>query len=95
MTASVMYNRPLAHGNWASTLVWGRNVNLPARGVNVTVQREELHLGRIENVDRTNELLFGKIVELPGFQEILSGEYKHTQQGMTETSISCRTLQPR
>lgn len=24
-TASLMYNRPLARGNWASTLVWGRN----------------------------------------------------------------------
>jgi len=23
-TASVEYNRPLSHGNWASTLVWGR-----------------------------------------------------------------------
>ena len=25
MTASVMYNRPLARGSWASTLLWGRN----------------------------------------------------------------------
>jgi hypothetical protein len=25
MTASVMYNRPLMHGTWASTLLWGRN----------------------------------------------------------------------
>jgi hypothetical protein len=25
MTASVAYNRPLKKGNWASTLVWGRN----------------------------------------------------------------------
>src|SRR6185312_1250879 len=28
MTASIMYNRPLHNGNWASTLVWGRNVSL-------------------------------------------------------------------
>ncbi|HWQ32315.1 MAG TPA: hypothetical protein VNQ79_05485 [Blastocatellia bacterium] len=25
MTASVSYNRPLRNGNWASTLIWGRN----------------------------------------------------------------------
>jgi mono/diheme cytochrome c family protein len=25
LTASVSYNRPLARGNWASTLIWGRN----------------------------------------------------------------------
>jgi len=28
MTASAMYNRPLAHGNWASTLLWGRTRGL-------------------------------------------------------------------
>ena len=25
MTASIQYNRPLARGNWASALIWGRN----------------------------------------------------------------------
>lgn len=29
-TASIEYNRPLAHGNWASTLVWGRVHKLDA-----------------------------------------------------------------
>jgi hypothetical protein len=24
-TASVTYNRPLSTGNWASSLIWGRN----------------------------------------------------------------------
>jgi hypothetical protein len=28
MTASVMYNRPVPRGNWATTLVWGRNRSL-------------------------------------------------------------------
>ena len=28
MTASVMYNRPLRNGNWASTLLWGRTRSL-------------------------------------------------------------------
>jgi hypothetical protein len=29
MTASVMYNRPLKNGNWASTILWGRAKSLP------------------------------------------------------------------
>jgi len=29
MTASVDYHRPIARGDWASILVWGRNKNLP------------------------------------------------------------------
>src|SRR3984957_19257885 len=28
MTASVMYNRPIQHGNWASTIAWGRTRSL-------------------------------------------------------------------
>ncbi len=31
MTASVMYNRPLRNGNWASTLAWGRTHALERR----------------------------------------------------------------
>ena len=33
MTASVMYNRPLPQGNWASTIVWGRTRSLPDNAV--------------------------------------------------------------
>ena len=33
MTASVMYNRTLPHGNWANTLIWGRNRNSPGSEV--------------------------------------------------------------
>ena len=28
MTASAMYNRPIQHGNWASTIAWGRTRSL-------------------------------------------------------------------
>lgn len=77
MTASVMYNRPLANGNWASMLLWGRNHGLQT-GINTngylaesTLQFATLHRvwGRIENVDRTSELLLGKSPEPPGFEE--------------------------
>jgi hypothetical protein len=63
MTASVMYNRPITHGNWASTLVWGRNRTSDGLVWNgylaePTLRFAEHHYvwGRIENVDRTSEL---------------------------------------
>jgi hypothetical protein len=78
MTASVMYNRPLVHGDyWASTAIWGRNHSV-ASGENfngyllestLRFARSNYLWGRIENVDRTTELLLGKQPEPPGFQE--------------------------
>lgn len=77
MTASVTYNRPMAKGNWVSTVLWGRNHVLP-RGENFNSYLVESTLqfamrervwGRIENVDRTNELLLAGQPEPPGFQE--------------------------
>ena len=80
MTASVMYNRPLAHGNWASTLLWGRNRTSEGLVWNgylaeSTLRFEERNYvwGRIENVDRTNELLFRNRVEPPNFKESVAG----------------------
>jgi hypothetical protein len=77
MTASLMYNRPFHRGNWASTLVWGRNRTLPEGEVfngylaETTVKFRERNYawGRVENVDRTDELLTGQNPEPPGFQE--------------------------
>lgn len=77
MTASVMYNRPLKHGNWASMLLWGRNQSLEDRNVGnsylvestlkfFSVNRAWM---RVENVDRTNELLLGENPLPPGFTE--------------------------
>ncbi|HEY6351927.1 MAG TPA: hypothetical protein VI636_21235 [Candidatus Angelobacter sp.] len=77
MTASIMYNRPLARGNWASTLLWGRNHSL-ASGENfngylaessVRFARHNNVWGRIENADRTTELLLNGGPEPPGFDE--------------------------
>jgi hypothetical protein len=77
MTASVSYNRPMAGGSWASTLLWGRNRVLQtgevfngylAESTLQFAQRNRVW-GRIENVDRTTELLLGKQPEPPGFEE--------------------------
>jgi hypothetical protein len=77
MTASVMYNRPLHNGNWATTLIWGRNESLTNGDVGngylaeSTVQffRKNYAWTRIENVDRTSELLLGDNPIPVGFTE--------------------------
>jgi hypothetical protein len=76
MTASLMYNRLLQNGNWASMLLWGRNRSLVDGNVgNSYLAESTVHWARnnfwtrIENVDRTNELLLGENPEPPGFQE--------------------------
>lgn len=80
MTASVMYNRPIARGNWASTLLWGRNRTSKGLAWNGYMAESTLRFaecnylwGRIENVDRTNELLFHGIPEPANFPESVIG----------------------
>ncbi len=77
MTASIMYNHPLDNGNWSSLLLWGRNHALGS-GLNTNGYLLESTLRfaqhnnlwtRIENVDRTTELLLGGRPEPPGFEE--------------------------
>jgi hypothetical protein len=77
MTASVSYNRPFTKGNWASTLLWGRNRVLQSGQIangylaESTLQfAERNHVWtRIESADRSSELLLGKQAEPPGFDE--------------------------
>jgi len=77
MTASVAYNRPLARGNWASLLLWGRNRTLPGGEVaNGYLAESTLNFldrnfvwMRIEDVDRTNLLALGENPIPPGFEE--------------------------
>lgn len=80
MTASVMYNRRLARGNWSSTLLWGRNHTSDGLVWNSYLAESTLRFaernyvwGRIENVDRTNELLLRNLPEPPSFQESIIG----------------------
>jgi hypothetical protein len=77
MTASLMYNRPLHNGNWASMLLWGRNQSLLDGNVGngyllestLQFMKKNYAWTRIENVDRTNELLLGENTEPAGFTE--------------------------
>jgi hypothetical protein len=65
MTASLTYNRPIHAGNWTSMILWGRNQSLEDGNVgNAYLLESTLRFlnsntvwTRIENVDRTNELL--------------------------------------
>ncbi len=77
MTASIDYHRSLARGDWASTLVWGRNKMLPGGAIFSSYLLESrLRFAsrnavwtRIENVDRSNELLLAGNPAPPGFVE--------------------------
>jgi hypothetical protein len=84
MTASLMYNRPIgdgAKGNWASTLAWGRTRALGDNVIqNSYLLESTLRFAvknyvwtRVENVDRTTELLLGENPEPPGFTEEPAG----------------------
>ena len=77
MTASVMYNRKVAHGNWASSVIWGRTRSLEDSTkensylLESTLQfkdRNYLWL-RLENAGRTNELPLGEHPLPLGFKE--------------------------
>ncbi|WP_348263577.1 hypothetical protein P8935_03235 [Telmatobacter sp. DSM 110680] len=77
MTASVMYNRKVAHGNLASTAIWGRTRSIEDSAkensylLESTLQFKERNYAwlRLENAGRTNELLLGEHPLPPGFRE--------------------------
>jgi hypothetical protein len=84
MTASVMYDRPLGdgvRGNWASTALWGRTRALEDHVIqNSYLFESTLRFAvrnyvwtRLENVDRTTELLLGENPEPLGFEEEPAG----------------------
>ncbi len=89
MTASVSYNWPLTAGNWASLVLWGRNRSLINGMVsNGYLAESTLRFkggnyiwGRIENVDRTSELLLGRNVLPPGFEERVIGRVQASSIG--------------
>ena len=77
MTASIMYNRPLQNGNWASTLLWGRTRSLEDNSIfnsylfesTVRFHTRNYVWTRVENVERSNELIIGENPLPPGFIE--------------------------
>jgi hypothetical protein len=68
MTASIMYNRPFRRGDWASSLIWGRTKSVQDQSIfdSYTFEstarfRARNHAWtRIENAERSNELLLGE-----------------------------------
>jgi hypothetical protein len=77
MTASIMYNRPLRNGNWASSVIWGRTKSLADKSkFNSYALESTLRFltrnhtwTRIENAERSNELLLGENPLPPNFIE--------------------------
>jgi hypothetical protein len=77
MTASVMYNRQLKAGNWASTAIWGRTSSAPGHAIfnsyllESTLQFHHRNFAwtRIESAERSNELLLGEKPLPSNFQE--------------------------
>ena len=68
MTASAMYNHPIHNGNWSSSLIWGRTKSLADNSkFNSYALESTLRFltrnhtwTRIENAERSNELLLGE-----------------------------------
>jgi hypothetical protein len=87
MTASVMLNHAFGErqdgsaGNWASTLAWGRTRDLPYQIIQnsyllestLRFRARNYVFTRIEDVDRTSELLLGEQAPPPGFEEAPAG----------------------
>jgi hypothetical protein len=81
MTASVMYNRAIHNGNWSSSLIWGRTKSLSDQSIfNSYALESALRFltrnhawGRIENAERSNELLLGQNAPPPNFVEMPIG----------------------
>ena len=77
ITASIMYNRPFENGNWAGTLLWGRTRSLQDNSIfnsyllesTIRFRTSNYAWTRIENVDRSNELILGENRLPPAFME--------------------------
>jgi hypothetical protein len=82
MTTSLMYNRPIRGGNWANTMVWGRTRSLLDGAIfnsylleSTLDFRARNHVWtRMENVERSNELILGENPLPPNFQEMPIGD---------------------
>jgi hypothetical protein len=77
MTASLMYNHAIGDGNWTSSLIWGRTRSVPDNAIfnsytlesTLRFESRNYFWTRIENVDRSNELILGENPLPPNFQE--------------------------
>jgi hypothetical protein len=77
MTSSIQYNHPFREGNWTSTILWGRTRSLEDNSIfngyalesQVRFRTRNYAWTRIENVDRSNELILGENPLPPNFRE--------------------------
>jgi hypothetical protein len=77
MTASIQYNRPFLRGNWTSTALWGRTQPLQDNSIfnsyafesTLRFRTRNSAWTRIENADRSNELILGEYPLPPNFRE--------------------------
>lgn len=77
MTASAMYNRPFQDGNWASTILWGHTRSLEDNSIfnsyllesTIRFHTRNYAWTRIENAERSNELIIGENPLPSGFKE--------------------------
>ena len=65
ITASATYNRPLAHGNWETSVAWGQDRNQPGNKLNAYLAESALNIGantvfgRAENADKDELFVSG------------------------------------
>jgi hypothetical protein len=64
-TASVSYNRPLSHGNWQTTLAWGRNQMSPGPELDAWLLESALNLGRHTLFARAERAQKNELFEAP------------------------------
>jgi hypothetical protein len=68
-TASATYNRPLDDGNWATTVAWGRDHDLPGEALNAYLVESELTIQAIHTVfARLERVQEGELFESPSPQ---------------------------
>src|SRR6185437_12503928 len=102
MTASLMYNRPLTHGNWANAVIWGRTRDVGGRNIfNGYLLESDLgFLGRnhawtrVENVDKSNELLLGENPEPSSFVETFLARIQEYSFGYDRDILTTPWLSP-
>ena len=94
-----MYNRPLHDGNWASTVRLGTHAIASGQLRSSTATSFESTLRfrtrnyawtRIENVERSNELILGENPLPPDFQEKPIGQCRPTRSATIAISIWSR-----
>ena len=65
VTASATYNRPLAGGDWQTTLAWGRNDDSPGHTLDAVLLESAVNLGRHTVFARVEDVQKDELFEAP------------------------------